>query len=739
MIYADVIVDIALGSLDRVFQYRIPDSLAGNLSEGSPVIVPFGKGNRMITGYVTGFSDSTDYDPGAIKEIHSLVIGGMSIEQRLLSLAVWMKKKYGCTLIQAMKTVMPVKKKIQLRKDRWLVRQMKAEELHGLLSVCRKKNQKARIRLLEALLQDEAIPYDVVLNKLNIGKSTLDSILEAGAARLVEKEKGKTAEDRNREQTAPLFALNEGQRRIAEDFIKHFDSQDPGISLVHGVTGSGKTELYMEMIAHVTAQGKQAIMLIPEISLTYQTVMRFYRRFGEQAAFIHSRLSQGERYERFEQARAGQVNIMIGPRSALFTPFERLGLIVIDEEHEGAYKSETVPRYHSIDVAKKLARDANAGLVLGSATPSVDSYTHALKGAYRLYRLDQRAQKGSVLPKVTVTDLREELKQGNRSIFGRALYQAVLDRLERKEQAMLFLNRRGYSSFVSCRSCGQPVSCPHCDVSLKSHRNGRLVCHYCGYSIPMPALCPSCGSPYIAGFGAGTQKVEALAAKTFPQARILRMDQDTTSGKDGHKKILAAFMAGEADILIGTQMIVKGHDFPNVTLVAALAADLSLYAGDFKSTERTFQLLTQAAGRAGRGEKAGEMIIQTYAPEHYSIQAAARQDYQMFYEEEMTYRRMMEYPPCKEMAVVTLSSGNEEKAAAAAREIAGRLTRFGPEGLQVIGPADAYISKINDVYYKTIYMKSAEIRLILNAIQDVRGFYEWTDWKKSVMIQFDYM
>ncbi len=346
MIYADVIVDIAQGNLDRVFQYRIPASLEGKLEEGSPVMIPFGKGNRLIKGYVTGFSDTTDYNPEAIKEIRSLVVGGMSIEQRLLSLAVWMKKKYGCTLIQAMKTVMPVKKKIRTRKDRFLVRTMTVEELHGLLSVCRKKNQKARIRLLEALVQDEAIPYDVILNKLNIGKSTLDSILESGAARL--EEKRKRPDNRNQGETAPFVSLNGQQRQIAEEFIRNFDSGNPGISLIHGVTGSGKTEVYMEMIAHVVSQGKQAIMLIPEISLTYQTVMRFYRRFGDQAAFIHSRLSQGERYERFEQARNGEISMMIGPRSALFTPFERLGLIVIDEEHEGAYKSETVPRYHSM-------------------------------------------------------------------------------------------------------------------------------------------------------------------------------------------------------------------------------------------------------------------------------------------------------------------------------------------------------------------------------------------------------
>jgi len=382
---------------------------------------------------------------------------------------------------------------------------------------------------------------------------------------------------------------------------------------------------------------------------------------------------------------------------------------------------------------------AGAWVVLGSATPSVDSYSRAKSGEYRLYRLTKRAQEGSSLAQVQVVDLREELRLGNRSVFSKALYEAVKDRLEKKEQVMLFLNRRGYAGFVSCRSCGEAIKCIHCDVTLKVHKNGRLVCHYCGFSRPIPKQCPSCGSPYIAGFGIGTQKVEDMAAKLFPGAKILRMDQDTTSGKDGHEKILSAFQSGEADILIGTQMIVKGHDFPNVTLVGILAADLSLYSSDFRSGEQTFQLLTQAAGRAGRGEKKGQVLIQTYMPGHYSIQAAAKQDYSLFYREEMGYRRLMGYPPYLEMVSLTVSARKESQAAHGADAFYMELQKFAGQDLAVIGPADLPVSKINDIFYKIIYVKSRDSALISRAITAAGQYYEWTDWKKSVMIQFDFI
>ena len=496
----------------------------------------------------------------------------------------------------------------------------------------------------------------------------------------------------------------------------------------------------MELIQKVIEDGKQVIVLIPEIALTYQTVLRFYARFGNRVSMINSRLSAGERYDQFERARNGDIDIIIGPRSALFTPFSHLGLILIDEEHEGAYKSEVSPRYHAREVAVKRASLQGASLVLGSATPSLEAYTKALQGEYKLFRLTERAKKNSRLATVSVVDLRQELKEGNKSIFSRSLKALIQDRLERREQVMLFINRRGYANFVSCRSCGEAIRCPHCDVTLTLHNNSRLVCHYCGYSIPMPERCPSCGSPYIANFGVGTQKIEQMTKKMFPAARILRMDLDTTSKKGGHEEILTAFSEGDADILIGTQMIVKGHDFPNVTLVGVMAADLSLNTPDYRSSERTFQLLTQAAGRAGRDFRNGDVIIQTYCPDHYSIVAAANQDYEAFYHQEMAYRRLMKYPPASGLLTVQFSSRQEnclsEASAAAAGFIAPIAER---EGVQVIGPVEASVYKINDIYRKILYLKQENYDILIKIRDQIDGFSEGRrPLFDQVMIQYDF-
>ncbi|HKL79655.1 MAG TPA: primosomal protein N', partial [Mobilitalea sp.] len=430
-------------------------------------------------------------------------------------------------------------------------------------------------------------------------------------------------------------------------------------------TGSGKTEVYMDIIASVIAKGRQVILLIPEIALTYQTVQRFYRRFGERISILNSKMSQGERFDQSNRAKNGQIDIIIGPRSALFTPFQNLGLIIIDEEHETSYKSENTPKYHATAVAVKRAELTEASVILGSATPLLESYEKALKGEYQLYNLTKRAKEAAI-PKVWIVDLKEELKRKNKSIFSVKLKELIADRLDKQEQIMLFINRRGYAGFVSCRSCGHVMKCPHCDISLTSHNNSKIICHYCGYQEPTPALCPACGSKYIAAFGTGTQKVEELVMREFPKARVLRMDTDTTKNKGGHEKILSAFSEHRADILVGTQMIVKGHDFGKVTLVGIIAADLSLYAGDFRASERTFELLCQAAGRAGRDILAGEVVIQTYHPEHYSIITAAEGDYKAFYDQEMLYRKLMQYPPAAHILLVLITSKDEEKAAKAA-------------------------------------------------------------------------
>ena len=485
-------------------------------------------------------------------------------------------------------------------------------------------------------------------------------------------------------------------------------------------------------------EGRQAIVLIPEIALTYQTVMRFYGRFGDRVSILNSRMSQGERYDQMERVKAGEVDVMIGPRSALFTPFPRLGLIVIDEEHETSYKSEQVPRYHARETAIRRAGTENASVVLGSATPSLESFYACKNGRFQILELRKRAGAGE-LPAVYVVDMRKEMKAGNRSIISDRLKNLIKARLERHEQIMLFLNRRGYAGFVSCRSCGYVVKCPHCDVSLSSHRNGKLVCHYCGHEEAQITVCPSCGSQYIGGFRAGTQQIEELAARQFPGARILRMDLDTTRMKDGHEKILEAFASEEADILIGTQMIVKGHDFPNVTLVGILAADMSLYSNDYRAGERTFQLLTQAAGRAGRGRSRGEVVIQTYSPEHYSIEMAAAQDYEGFYDAEMKYRELMGYPPVEQLLAVLMTGPLEELLDTAARYLKDFAVRLDKNRqLQIVGPASPYVGKVNDVYRRVLYLKGADYKLLIEVKNRMEQYIEINEGFKTMRIQFDF-
>ncbi len=738
MRYANVIVDISAGQLDRYFQYRIPPSLVSQVQIGTPVYVPFGRGNRRTRGYIVELTDRQEYEGSEMKELSEVIQTEVAVEDQLVQLAVWMKQRYGSTLNQCLKTVMPVKEKVRTVKKRFYELSPDQLLVEQVLEQARKRsNSQGRVRVLEALQMQDHQSEEQLLQSQQVGKSVLKGLVATGVIREVCTQSFRTPSVLQGEGAKPV-RLNDQQKLVVEEITARMDrpvDQPKKPCLIHGITGSGKTEVYMELIAHVLAQGRQAIVLIPEIALTYQTVMRFYRRFGDQVATIHSRLSAGERFDQFERARQGLASVMIGPRSALFTPFPDLGLIVIDEEHESAYKSETMPRYHAREVAVKRAEMAQAMLVLGSATPSMESYHRAISGTYELYCLTRRASKDSILATTHVVDMRKELEEGNRSIFSGTLQTLMEDRLARKEQILLFLNRRGYNSVVSCRSCGEPIQCPHCDVALTAHIGWRLTCHYCGYSIPMPKSCPACGSPYISGFGLGTEKVQILVEKQFPGVRTLRMDMDTTSRKEGHQDILSRFGAGEADILIGTQMIVKGHDFPNVTLMGILAADMSLHSSNYMASERTFQLLTQAAGRAGRGSKAGDVVIQTYSPDHYSIQAAARQDYGAFYGEEMKFRQLMQYPPVMGMMAILVTSAEETLAEAAIQADASLIAEGYPM-LQQIGPTAAPVSRMKDIYRKLLYVKSPENEILLEVKQRIERLHQEL-YGEKVQLIFD--
>ena len=738
--FANIIVDITHEKLDKIFQYRVPSRLAGELSVGMEVFVPFGKWNRQTKGYVVGFSETCDYDLSKVKEIADISRDGIAIEGKLVALAAWMKEQYGGTMIQALKTVLPIKQKENAKMKKRIRLLLDKDTGKKKLDYYLEKNQKARARLLAALLDEPVLEYELVSKKLNITLSVIRALEDQGVVAL-EEERVFRNPVRGKEQEARTITFTEEQQHAIDVFREDYEQKRYGTYLVHGVTGSGKTEVYIEMIRRVADSGRQAIVLIPEIALTFQTVMRFYRCFGDRVSIMNSRLSAGERYDQLMRAKSGEVDVMIGPRSALFTPFPNLGLIVIDEEHENTYKSEQTPRYHARETAEARAKMEGASVVLGSATPSMESMYRARLGEYRLLELKKRSREQEMAD-VYVTDLREELKNGNRSILSEKLQELMEDRLNRHEQIMLFLNRRGYAGFISCRECGYVVKCPHCDVSLSFHRGGKMVCHYCGHEEAKPNVCPECGSRHIGEFKAGTQQIEDIVKRRFPEARVLRMDMDTTREKDGHEKILAAFANEEADVLVGTQMIVKGHDFPNVTLVGVLAADMSLYSDDYRAGERTFQLLTQAVGRAGRGEKKGEAVIQTYSPEHYAVVTAAAQDYAAFYEEEIRYRSLMGYPPVENLLAVFASGKDEahlETGCRYLKEYAKRVCQADPSSpVEIIGPASPGIGKINDVYRKVLYLKTERYDTLIKIKNRLEQYIEVNSGFNTIRIQFDF-
>ena len=714
--YADIIIDIAAPVLDRSFQYEIPDHLRDRAEIGAPVMVPFGNAKAPRRGYIVGMSDELKVTRDKLKPIEDIPEKGLSIEDSLVELAYRIKRRYGGSLYDALRTVIPSRQKVTSVPKRKVRRCMPADNLAEVLAALPKR-ETAKARLYGALLETEEIPYELVTGKLKITKQALTKAQDDGILTVAELDESES------EPGAGLTVTLNGEQISAADTVAESLGRG-GVFVLHGITGSGKTEVYLRVIERALAEGKQVIVLIPEIALTYQTVLRFYRCFGDRVAFVHSKMPAGERYRMRERAKEGKISIMIGPRSALFTPVPNLGLIIVDEEHETSYRSELTPRYHAVDVAVERARMCGATVVLGSATPSLETYYHCEQGDYRLLTLSKRAKDGAQLPRTEIVDLREEIKAKNFSVISRRLRSVVEERLDRHEQVMLFLNRRGYAGFVSCRSCGYIAQCPHCDISLTYHNDGTLRCHYCGHRVPYVKACPECGSAYFLPFGkSGTQKIEELVAKEFPKARVLRMDADTTKEADDYESILSDFAEGKGDILIGTQMIVKGHDFPNVTLVGALAADLSLGVADYGCAERTFDLLAQAAGRAGRDRIPGEVIIQTYRPDHYAITTAADADYRSFYETEIRYRRSFGYPPVRHMLTVNGGHRREDTLTKAMEELAARARQVAEDvGATVIGPALPQMPKKNDMYFRVIYVKSSDIESLI-AVKDAAE--EW--------------
>lgn len=656
--YAEVIVDISHEAIDKSFSYRIPEDMV--LHVGDPVLVPFGRGKKKA--YVLSLHERVCFPEEKIKDIDSVLDKEFSVEEELLSLAVWMSREYGTGLNQCLKTVIPVKKKV-----------------------------KKRGKATELLWKAEEAPLSLTKEQANV----LEGI---------------------------KLAFSKGEKA----------------ALLFGVTGSGKTEVYLKLMEEIIRKGKEVIFLIPEISLSFQTRSRIEKRFPGLVSVLHSKMSQGERAESMEKCRSGEVKILMGPRSALFAPFSNLGLIIMDEEQDRSYKSEQAPRYETRDVIRKRGELSSCPVLFGSATPSVQLFSEVEKGALPCFCLHNRAVEGSTLPKMQVVDMRKELEEGNRSIFSRVLEGKIQERLDRGEQVMLFMNRRGYAPFVSCRKCGEALRCPHCDVSLNLHKNGILQCHYCGYQTNLPKICPNCKSKYLAAFGSGTEKLESICHSVFPKARILRMDRDSTGKKGKYEEILQAFSEEKADILLGTQMIVKGHDFPKVTLVGIIAVDQILLDSDFQAGEWAYQLITQVSGRAGRGERAGEVLIQSYQPDHPLLELALKQDYLSFYKEEKNYRKRLFYPPFSVMLAMQCIYTEE----AYLDYILGKLMprvqeRIRDGGGETYGPFPATVYKIKDKFRKIIYIKHSNHDIILQLRDYFIQELKQEDKRNLILLQFD--
>ena len=693
-LYAEVIINSEALEIDRPFTYKVPEEFNNEIKIGQIVKVPFGKGNKTSEGFILNLKND-DNIKFKTKNIAAILVKDPVIDEDDINLIEFLREKTLCKYIDAFRLLIPVgiMKGAKAKKKRVIV--LKNEDLSNI------KNPDGYKKIIEFFKTNSGkYTKSELINEHSISQYKLNKLIENEVLSIEEESVFRYNDRVYNKDSAKTLTIEQ------ENIIREYINSDDKMFLLKGVTGSGKTEVYMKLVERVLLEGKSAIILVPEIALTPQMIERFKGRFGVNVALFHSKLSDGERFDEWFRVKEGKSKVIVGARSAIFLPAKNLGLIIIDEEHENTYKSEQNPKYQTKEVAEYLSELKGCKVILGSATPSIETYYRALTGEMKLLELNSRVD-NKAMPPMKVIDMRNELKGGNKSLFSRELFIAIQERLKRKEQIILFLNRRGFSTFVSCRSCGYVFKCDECDISMTYHKNGLLICHYCGKTKREPRECPKCHSKYVKFFGAGTQRVEEEVKKYFNNVRILRMDVDTTRDKHSYERIYNTFKNGEADILIGTQMVSKGLDFKNVTLVGILAADMSINIPDYRAAERTFQIITQVAGRAGRGDKQGEVLIQTYTPQHYSLQYAVNYDYEGFYEKEFTVRAMMKYPPFGKLLLINGTSKKEDLLKNFMHKITMMIKPLVESCLdiEILGPIPCMISKVKENYRWQIVIK----------------------------------
>ena len=698
-----VVNRMALG-VDKIYHYTVGDADFSRLKVGSLISIPFGRGDTPTEGFVLELPAVSEVDN--LKEILGIIDEKPQFNEELLSVSRFMRERYLCTLINALKLVVSPGSKINASAvgDKTVAGaslNIETDEAFAALDRLRTKAPK-QARIVELMLQNDFVAYEDIKMLVGCGREAIRSLEKKGVLRPAEVAVFRNPVDFSRIKSEKPKKPTEEQAAAIDKITSSLGENRT--FLLHGITGSGKTEVFLQCIQRALSMGKSALVLVPEISLTPQMVERFASRFGRRIAVLHSKLSYGERSDEYKRISSGEADVVIGVRSAVFAPLVKPGIIILDEEHETTYKSERIPCYHAREVAEYRARLGGYPLLLASATPSIESYYKAKSGEYELIELKRRIN--NCLPEVEIVDMCRELTDGNRSVFSERLKNAIAENRKKGEQTILFLNRRGFSTFVSCRSCGYVMRCRHCNISLNYHKDKEyLTCHYCGYTVKNVRKCPECGSAYIRHFGTGTQKIEEEIKELFPGISVLRMDVDTTGRKASHEKILRQFEEEKTDVLIGTQMVTKGLDFPNVTLVGVLAADMSLNMDDFRANERSFSLITQVCGRAGRGDKSGRAVVQTYMPNNRVLELAASQDYPSFYDEEISLRRALNYPPYCDLVSVLIASVSNSQAAELAKKTAELISGGAGEDCELLGPAPALISRINGKYRWRVTVK----------------------------------